>query len=230
MIIEIIGLAGSGKSTLSRTLFEQLDHVRLENPPSVQSGGNIPFYLRNTLSMLPSFSRIYFHKDGKWPTFQQIIFMEMLNGWNRVLEQQAHQERALFILDQGPVYMLMNLTLFGPERIKPDHLPNWWDQVFHRWANAVDLVVWLDAALPELVSRVRAREIWHGVKDRNDADACEYLESYWRAYDTVVSHLTAASQKLKVLRVDTGQYTLEETVKKVLVEIQPGAERVSSKL
>lgn len=140
--------------------------------------------------------------------------MEMLNGWHQVLNQKAHQEDMIFVLDQGPVYMLTILTLFGPERIRPNNLKKWWDRAFHRWAETLDLVIWLDTSLPELVDRIRAREIWHGVKDKGDVAAYQYLESYRQAYESVIARLITCSDQLKVVRVDTGQSTLEETVKK----------------
>ena len=220
MIVEIIGLAGAGKSTLSTTLSKCTDQVILETYPFYRRTENISFFVRNIFLFLPSMLRIYLLKDGRYPSWEQLVSMVILNGWYRVLNQRAFKEDKIYILDQGPVYMLVELTLFGPERIKQSNVELWWDHAFRNWAETIDLVIWLDASLPIIVERIRSREIWHSVKDRSDDDAYQYLEFYRRAYESVISRLMTCSTTLKVLRLDTGQNSLKETVEKVVNELR----------
>jgi deoxyadenosine/deoxycytidine kinase len=219
MIVEIIGLAGTGKSTLSNVLSKCTDQVILETPPFYRRTDNISFFVRNLFLFLPSMLRIYLHKNGRYPSWEQLVGLVILNGWHRVLNQRAFKEDKIYILDQGAIYLLVELTLFGPERIKQSNVKLWWDHVFRNWAETIDLVIWLDTSLPVLVERIRSREIWHSIKDRNDDDAYQYLELYRRAYESVISRLMTCSTTLKVFRLDTGQNSLKETLEKVVNEL-----------
>ena len=147
------------------------------------------------------------------------MFMLILNGWYRMLKQRAYQNGKIVILDQGPVYMLTVLSLFGPERIKSNYMLRWWEESYRHWAETLHLVIWLDTSLPVLVERIRRREIWHSVKDRDEENAYQYLESYRNGYESVISKLVAYSKTLKILHLDTGQNSLEETMGNVINEL-----------
>lgn len=219
MIIEFIGPAGVGKSTLTKALSERLACVKLETPPSFRKVEDIPFYVRNTFSLLPILSRIYLRRNGKLPPREFFVFRVMLNGWHQVLKQEALRSGSIIILDQGPVYMLTILTMFDSGGFKANNSEKYWDCAFRNWAETLDVVVRLDTSLPILVQRIRTREIWHKVKDRSDVDAYRYLESYRLGFENVISRLKAYSSTLRILRVDTGRNSLEETMENVIAEL-----------
>jgi len=227
MIIEIIGPAGSGKSTLSKALSERLAYVRLENPPSFRKVEYIPFYVRNSLSLFPILSRVYL-RNRRLPPKELFVFMVMLNGWHQELKQEALKSESIIILDQGPVYMLTILTMFDAGSLKSNNSEKYWDRAFRCWAETLDLVIWLDTSLPELVERIRTRQIWHKVKDRSDVDAYRYLESYRQGFENVISRLKACSNTLRILRLNTGRNSLEETMKNVIDELYLGDAQVKS--
>lgn len=227
MIIEIIGPAGSGKSSLSKTLSEQLAYVRLETPPSFRKVEDIPFFIRNGFSLFPTLSRIYL-RNRKLPPWELFVFMVMLNGWHQELKQKALKSESIIILDQGPVYMLTILTMFEAGSLRSNNSEKYWNRAFRCWAGTLDLVVWLDTSLPILVERIRTREIWHKVKDRSDVDAYKYLETYRQGFENVISRLKPYSNTLKILHLDTGRNSLEETMKNVIDELYLGDSQVKS--
>jgi cytidylate kinase len=218
MIIELIGPAGAGKSTLSKALSGWYVNINLVSPPYFRNIEDVPFYVRNSLSVFPFLSQVFFN-NGKLPLRDHFVFILLLNGWFQLLNQKAQKEDSYIVLDKGPVYFLMMLNMFGSDWLKSNSTKQWWDYIYHQWAETLDLVIWLDTALPILVDRVRGRENWHSVKDRPDHDAYQHLESYRQVYEAVISRLAACSKKFKVLHVDTGKYSLLETVDVVLEQL-----------
>ena len=218
-IIELVGLAGTGKSTLSKALAERTNNIRLEALPRLGQVKSIPFVLRHTFSILPILPGIYLHKNQRCSAWDHFKLTMLLYGWHERLHVKALENESVFVLDQGPVYMMAYETLFGTGRIQSEFSRRSWDHVFHRWAETLDMVIWLDTHLPVLTERIRKRETRHGVKSKSDADAYQYLASYRQAYEYVISRLTACSDKLKILSFDTGENSLDETLSKVITEL-----------
>jgi len=220
MIIEVVGSAGSGKSTLAKALSERLDNARLELPPSISKTENIPFFVRNTLGIFPILPSIYLRRKGRYSPWYHFLFTVILHGWHKVLDQKTFKVNSIFILDQGPVYMITFETLFGSTMFESNISKKYWERTFYTWSKTLDLVIWLDASLPVLVERIRKRETRHGIKGLYDMDAYRYLEAYHQAYDSVISKLRINSNKLKVLPIDTGQYSLEDTINIIVNHLQ----------
>ena len=219
MIIEIIGPAGAGKSTLAKALVEQIGHAKIETPPSYRKAENFFFFVRNSYSILPILSQFCLRKNGRYSLWHHFISLVMINGWHQVLNQKALTRESIIILDQGPVYMIAFERLFGYARYETSISKKYWERAFQRWAETVDRLIWLDTSAQVLVERIRKRETMHGIKSLNDKDACQYLESYRQTYESVISSLVACSNALKVLCIDTGRFSLEATVAKVINEL-----------
>jgi deoxyadenosine/deoxycytidine kinase len=218
MIIEIIGVAGAGKSTLTNALAKRIKNIQIEMPPSYRKAENIPFFAHNSLAIFPILPRIFLRRR-RHPIRYHIVLTVILNGWHRLLNQKALKGESVFILDQGPIYMIAFENLFGPEMGESNSSKKYWDHAYRCWAETLEVVIWLDAALPVLVDRIRTRETRHTVKSVGDQDAYQYLETYRQAYESVVSRMNTVSGSLKVLRLDTGENSLDMTVERVIHEL-----------
>jgi thymidylate kinase len=148
--------------------------------------------------------------------------MVILNGWHRVLRRQGSKEKDIVILDQGPIYLLTELYLFGPRVLASRTAERWWAGMYKQWADALDLVIWLDAADKVLAERIRMRDQWHIVKDESDEGISEFLAQFRTAYDKVISMLSANSPGLRLLCLDTGEEALAETMNRVLAACSAG--------
>ena len=94
-----------------------------------------------------------------------------------------------------------------------------WRDLYSRWADRLDMIVWLDAQDIELMKRIRSREKDHAVKNLSVENTFEFLATYRKAYEGIIPHLLAQRPDLKTLRFDTSQQSLEEIANCLLIEL-----------
>jgi shikimate kinase len=213
-IVEFVGPPGSGKTTLS-FLMTQFPQVQITSFPFYRDPKYLPFFVRNTATILPTFFNLYSSRQGRWFTREEVAWMIILNGWYRLLKQQKHQNGKIVLLDQGPVFYLYWLYGFGPKAIKNPRAQNWWDSMCKNWAETLDKVIWLDAPDAVLAERIRRRKTWHIVKDGSDKTIADFLKKSRIAIIKVLSEMTAKPQKPEVLNLDTSQSSPEELSQKI---------------
>jgi deoxyadenosine/deoxycytidine kinase len=215
-IVEIIGLAGTGKSTLSSGLYRQNNKFLA----SERLGGNNTkhrlFYMEQAFLLLPTFIRR--PRNGRRFARGDIKKMVYLNGWHRVLKRQGSNNNAIIVLDQGAIYKLATLYGFGPEKLKDQRLNVWWDQLFEQWASTLDMVVWLDGPDDILIDRINSRDSWHLVKELSNQEARKYFSEYRLAYNYILSKLISV-EDITVLRFDTSYKSPEDIMAQVLSSI-----------
>jgi uridine kinase len=86
-IIEIIGPAGSGKTTLAKAL-GQHDNIKLiEYPPYYRKYKDLPFFTRNTVETIPTILKLNLLRNGKGLARWDMAVMVILQGWHRVQNQ-----------------------------------------------------------------------------------------------------------------------------------------------
>lgn len=219
LIVEIIGLAGAGKTTLARTLCQQDKKVVPGERIQVKNVRYIPFFVRHAFLSLPIiFSQARLDRCFTWDELKKVIY---LKGWHRVLKQQRWNNNAVIIIDHGPIFELAKLYGFGPDRLKSQKFEKWWDSMFNQWAHTLDLVVWLDAPEEILIKRIRSRERQHSVKESPTQEACDFLVRYQSAYEYVISKVTDL-RDIKVFRVDTDCQSQKDIISQVLQAIYQG--------
>jgi len=215
LVVELVGVAGSGKSTLARALSQHSERVRLALHPYFRRPGHIPFFIRHGLSLAPTLLRLRLGSTGRC-TPRQIACMIILNGWHRWFRRRALKRGTIVVLDQGPIALLAELYGLGPEWMRSEKAAKWWDRTFSRWADALDIVLWLDAPDRLLLERIRARQKWHMVKGLPDAEALNRVIRYRAAYKQVMIRLTSNSTGPKVVRFDTAQACVDGTLDRFL--------------
>jgi shikimate kinase len=215
-VVELVGAAGAGKTSLIQALSRRSRRILIGAPPDVRAVASIPFYVRNILLLMPTLLRVHQHNSRRL-TRREIAWMAMLKGWDDVMARGLSSDGTVIVLDQGPVFLLAQLHWFGPESLRSQSAKEWWDRTYKQWADILDVVVWLDASDPILVERIRTRDKWHLVKEQPEPDVIEFLARYRAAYEQVISVLTGNGSGPKVLRLDTAREPLDKTVNRVLV-------------
>lgn len=218
-LIEVIGPAGAGKTTLSQALRNTLPSIKYEELPQVRSFSNLPFFIKNVLPLIPAALRKA-SPDDRFATRRELAWMAILNGWPDLLAKKEALHCQTMLLDQGPIFLMAALAEFGPENLKPHRLSEWWEATFMRWSHMLDLLIWLDASDEVLSSRVHTRKSYHVMKDAPDSEFCDFLARFRRIYDFLVTQMARRNSSLQVVRIDTGPLTPAEVVTQVLAPIE----------
>jgi deoxyadenosine/deoxycytidine kinase len=216
-IVEIVGPAGVGKSTLCNVLSQSRDSVHLGDFPDARKISYAPFFVENCIRIFPSLFSLPRH-TGRKLTRREFAWLAILYGWPTVLQKELKNNKSI-ILDQGPVYLLAETNELGPEYLKRPNAEEFWRNLYSRWAGTLDMIVWLDAPDAELLKRIRSREKAHVVKNESVETTFEFLAGYRKAFERIISDLSTNHNNLQVLRFDTGQKSPQEIANQILFEL-----------
>jgi Deoxynucleoside kinases len=217
-VVEIVGPAGAGKTTLCQVLDHYTESIRLENFPDVRKVTDAPFFISNGLQLIPNLLRLY-RPNSRQLTRREFAWMAILDGWPGLLRQESNDGNKVIILDQGPVYLLAEMRLFGPEYLRQEAAERIWQDLFDRWRDTLHMIVWLDAANNVLLDRIRSRRQEHIVKTQPPTTVYDFLDRYRSEYEFIFSSLTAKKTDLKVLRFDTEGQQPQDIVNQFLSEL-----------
>jgi len=219
LIIELVGPAGAGKSTITKALRKSNGNIRIGTVPNVRDIKDFPFFLWNTILLIPIFLTIYRNKKQGSFTRRQIVNMAVLEGWHRRLQGLDSRNGKVIILDQGPVHILSDLLRFGPRNFRP-MIPRWWNNTYQVWAHTLNMVVCLDAPDPVLLNRIRTRAKNHACKSETDDQAISFLRRCRITQDGTLSAMRINSSGPEVVCLDTSQTSLDETTEKIMTLFQ----------
>jgi shikimate kinase len=216
LIVELVGLAATGKTTLFRALCQRDARILLSTDLQLRKIEHVPIFVNQVPSLLPVLFRR--SRPDRWFTWSEIKAMAYLRAWPAVLRQLALNHSPLILLDQGPVFKLATLNAFGPESVKDRSFEQWWHNVFEQWAATLDIVIWLTAPAEILIQRIRARNKRHDIKDEPDREARQYLARYQASYEQILEKLTALGGTT-LLKIDTSQRTIEQTLEEISLSV-----------
>lgn len=193
-IIEIVGPSGAGKSTVVRALAARDERLLVIGLPPPGT------YARSLPALVPTFLRLHrpFHRVLR-REMKRVLFLAALR---RMLDQVAGGRESAMLIDEGPVYMLSRLLFLADRALDTSAFRTWWEAAVADWAVALDMVVWLDADTPVLISRIRGRPAVPPIPDTRDAALAAFLARYRTCYEQVLERLAAESGPA-IVRIDT---------------------------
>jgi shikimate kinase len=210
MIVEIVGPAGAGKTTLFQALEKNDPRFQAEPLPPVWDFWYLSFFIKYILLLVPTLFRLRANEVKKLSR-QELAWMAMLLGWPQLLRKKVESNHKVFLLDQGPIFLMAILSEFGPEGLRNPDINGYWEKVYERWTNTLDIVIWLDAADEILINRIRTRRADHIVKHKSDQEIKEFLAKYRVAYDRLLT-LLMKNNHIQVIRLDTNKYSANDLV------------------
>lgn len=224
LVVELVGPAGAGKTTLSQGLSRSSEWILVGTPPYVRSIKDTPFFVGNCLMLMPMLLRLR-RSNCRRLTRREIAWMATLNGWPAVLKRTLKRQSEVMLLDQGPVFLAAQLHVLGPASLSSELTETWWTGVYGRWSAILDLVVCLDTSDAILLERIRTRPKWHLMKDRPEPEVFEFLAHYRLTYERMISMLTADSSGPRVLRFDTARESPDTITNRLLNEFGLAGDR-----
>jgi len=197
-LVEVAGVAGSGKSTLTRSMCEDSEfavggfiHTRL---PS-----HLLRVATATPRLLPILATDRRPPRMTWPEFKLLVYV---TRWRTVLRREMRRRGGVTVLDQGPIYALVRLKAEGKPFTATPAFDAWWEDMLRLWVRELSAIVWLDAPDSVLWRRINGRSQLHRTKGEGVEEGYRFLDTYRRSFDAVLRRIEAWGAP-EVFRLDT---------------------------
>ncbi len=188
-VIELAGLAGTGKSTLKNHLLELYPKAIY----GLRGDGVGLFLLKNIYLYLSLYIQ------GGYGLFKSLIKIDILQ--NR-LKSGFYDSNQYLILDQGPIFYAVNII---------SRLPKFENIILDKIADIAqyyDEIIFLEAPLDILSNRINSREQKHRVKNLNKSVQIEFLKRHREVFKKVLKLFH--SKGVRVYGVDTSSSSPDE--------------------
>lgn len=215
LLVEIIGPAAAGKTSLLRVLCSMDDEIRA----GLDIGRLRSFstLVRRVGPFVPVW--VLDRRQHRWFNRKELKSIVFLEAWYQELEQRGSTDVFAAVFDHGPLYRLARLREFGPDITRSEPFERWWRACRDRWLEALDLVVWLDASDGVLLQRVQDRGHQYLDATPSGEDKHEFLARYRKAFAEVLEQ--GAAQRPRMLHFRSDQRSLDEIAGEVLAAFAP---------
>lgn len=216
--IELVGVTGTGKSTLARTLlagqpdWHAADFVHARDPSHWRYFAHCA---PGAARLLPGALQ---RPRMSWDELKLYVYA---SEWHRYLAARREHRSGVTLFDQGPIFALARLVWGGSAVTKGSWFRSWKRETVACWARELDLVVELTAPDDVVLARVDARDRWHEIKGLARRGALEVVAAHRRAYADVLEDVER-SGPLRLLRVDTSARPPEAIADELAGFLSPG--------
>jgi len=187
MIVELVGPAGAGKTTVLRALGRRDKSIRAGL--HIDRLRSLPAMARQGLTLAPASFELLRQSPRSW--LSGMVHLLRLRTLHPVLGREALPAYRAIVLDEGPVFSLTRLSAFHSAGHGEGRLAREWGRELERWAGALTAVFWLDAPNLVLLDRIRSRPKDHRIKTKTLREAYDFLDRYRSAYLEVLDRMTA---------------------------------------
>lgn len=216
-LVELIGPAGAGKSSVIKELIAKNGSFYLGDDLQLKRIDHFPLFIKNVPFLLDQFvTRGDFDsRQFNWDELKSMVYLRSAREIFAL--QHVNTHNAIILLDHGPVFKLATLYEFGPDKVKDKVFEKWWQMMFIQWAGGLDLIISLDAPDDVLHERINSRTQKHAVKNRSGEEASNFLNRYRDAFDYVTMHLSNYGE-LNYIQLDTENMTTAKVAEEILTQ------------
>lgn len=185
--IEIVGVAGSGKSTLTRTLHERYAGFRIGDSLHTRVPSHWPYVAHSVPRLLPLVVRTVRNRPAL--SWDELKFVMYVLEWNRFLRSAREYHAGVTVLDQGPIFALACLLWGQKPMTRSEPFQAWVNEMLERWSFELDAIVWLVAPDHVLLERINSREQRHAAKEKSVLEGLELINLHRRSYGQLLDQV-----------------------------------------
>jgi hypothetical protein len=206
--VEILGVAGAGKSTVARLLgrgpgFARAEFIHTRKPSHLlQVARGVPRLMPILLAGIARRPRI------SWPELKLLVYV---SRWRLFLARRRPAPGTVLLFDQGPLYALVRLKAEGKPFTARRAFEDWSEEMLRSWASELTALIWLDAPDAVLWSRINERSQGHKKKGEEAEAGYRFIVRYRRTFDDLLRRMEELGGP-PVLRFDTSAATAEQIV------------------
>ena len=167
---------------------------------------------------LPTFVGWAVHSRSlPWAEFRHAVRFRSLQRELNALRGRGYR---LIVVDEGPVFALTWLQLFGNPRLSTGAPAQWWAGAVGRSAATLDAIILVDAPDTTLAGRIRGRPKRLSVREGTDLEIQEFSDRFRAAFRRVISAITDRGGP-PVVMLNSGEDAPQELADRVLRELEP---------
>jgi hypothetical protein len=214
--VEILGVAGAGKSTLATRLnqeagVEMATFIHTRRPSHLlQVVRGVPRLLPILVGGLTCAPRI------SWPEWKLLVYV---TRWRSFLERRTPAPVVL-LFDQGPLYGLVRLEAEGKPFTTRPAFRRWSAEMVEGWANELSALILLDAPDAVLWNRINERPQGHKAKGEEVEAGLRFIARYRRSFEDLLLEMEELGGP-PVFRFDTSSTSVSQIAEKIEAELSP---------
>lgn len=197
--MEIVGVAGAGKSTLTRALRSDYG-CRIADSLHTRQPAHWQYVAHGLPGLAPLV--VASARDRPLLSWDELKFVLYVAEWHRYLHAERDGPPGAVVLDQGPIFALACL-LWGRKPVtRGVRFKSWQQRMVERWSLELDAIAVLDAPDEVLLARINGREQGHDVKGVPVTEGLELVERHREAFGRVLELIEGLGRP-RLLRYDT---------------------------
>jgi hypothetical protein len=213
--LEIVGVAGSGKSTAASLLCRRGDYRRAGFIHARQ-----PRHLLQLLRSVPRVRTLLLYgltrtPRIRWREVKLLAYVE--RGWT--IERADRDREVALVFDQGPLYALVRLTAEARGFTRDPSFAAWRQRQLRAWAERLTLIAWLDAPDDVLWSRINSREQAHREKGNDGFAGRRFVRRYRAAFEELLRSLDR-DRSPAIVRIDTAAAGPDDATAVIVAALQ----------
>ncbi len=210
-VIEILGVAGTGKTTITNELIEISEEFSRGIIPSVRKLSTIPFFIISFFKSFPLIVHLQQQTSRRFSK-REIAWLMIIRGWPRILSKD---KKKIILLDQGPIFLIASIIGLNPDDHKEKVNIEPWKYLVKYWSNYLDEIIYLDAYDEDLFLRIANREKDHLVKGKSTIQQQEFIDHNREIFRTLMDLLLLYNPKIKIRKFNTSLSSPQELITEI---------------